>query len=233
MPKPDHRVSIRRATPEDAPGIVRVLGVVVDERIYSAIDRVWSAEEERQFASSLSPREAVHVAVDMTGAIVGLQILDRWSSLLPSMSHVGQVGTFLLPEWRQRGLGRRLWEATLPFARSAGYRKLVIQVRASNVMALRFYGRLGFVECGRLRGQVVIDGAEDDEGILDIPVYRRAHPCAHQLPSAESETVRLHCEVDQPVDLVNDGWEKLHRLDLPILKILVDSEPLSKHCFYL
>jgi ribosomal protein S18 acetylase RimI-like enzyme len=86
------------------------------------------------------------------------------------MSHVGQVGTFLLPDWRQRGVGKRLWDATLQFARGAGYRKLVIHVRATNVTALRFYGRLGFVECGRLRAQVVIDGTADDEVMLERPI---------------------------------------------------------------
>jgi ribosomal protein S18 acetylase RimI-like enzyme len=170
MSGPEDAVSVRRATPDDAPGIVRVLRVVVDERIFSAIDEVWSVDQERQFLSSLSPREAVHVAVDVTGAIVGLQIVDRWSPLLRSTAHVGQVGTFLLPERRQQGIGARLWDATLAFARGVGYRKLVIQVRASNWTALRFYARLGFVECGRLRGQVVIDGKEDDEVILERSV---------------------------------------------------------------
>jgi len=44
----------------------------------------------------LSPREVIYVAVNERSEIVGLQILDRWSSL-ESMAHVGQVGTFLLP----------------------------------------------------------------------------------------------------------------------------------------
>jgi ribosomal protein S18 acetylase RimI-like enzyme len=50
-------------------------------------------------------------------------------------------------------------------------RKLVIQVRASNRAAQAFYKRLGFVECGRLRAQVIIDGREDDEnpdGVLPL-----------------------------------------------------------------
>ena len=170
MPGPEDVVSIRRATPDDAPAIVQVLRVVVDERSFSAIDEVWSVDEERQFLSSLSPREAVHVAVESTGAIVGLQIIDRWSPVLRSMAHVGQVGTFLLPARRHQGIGRRLWDTTLAFARSAGYRKLVIQVRASNWTALRFYEGLGFVECGRLRAQVVIDGQEDDEVLLERSV---------------------------------------------------------------
>jgi ribosomal protein S18 acetylase RimI-like enzyme len=161
-------VTIRRATIEDAAGIVDVLSVVAAERVHSAIADVWTVEQERQFLASLSPREALHVAVDPDGRIVGLQILDRWSAMLASMSHVGQVGTFLLPERRKRGIGRQLWDATLAFARTANYRKLVIQVRASNTRAQAYYERLGFRPCGRLARQVVIDGVEDDEVLMEM-----------------------------------------------------------------
>ena len=63
--------------------------------------------------------------------------------LLTSMTHVGQVGTFLLPEWRGLGVGPQLWSATELFAREAHYRKLAIQVRASNNVAREFYRHLG------------------------------------------------------------------------------------------
>ena len=154
--------------PADAHAIAAVLGVVVSERIHSAIDRVWSVEDERRYLESLSSRESVHVAVNGNDQIVGLQILDRWSSTLGSMAHVGQVGTFVLPECRGQGVGRLLWSATLAFAREAAYRKLVIQVRASNVAAQAYYGRLGFRACGRLSAQVVIDGVEDDEVLMEM-----------------------------------------------------------------
>ena len=110
----------------------------------------------------------LHVAVDGAQGIVGLQSLDLWSPLLTSMAHVGQVGTFLLPEWRGRGVGRRLWSATEAFARQAGYLKLAIQVRASNSAAQAFYGRQGFRVCGRLTRQVIIDGFEDDEILMEF-----------------------------------------------------------------
>jgi RimJ/RimL family protein N-acetyltransferase len=116
----------------------------------------------------LSPREAIHVAVDGTRGIVGLQILDRWSSILSSMAHVGQIGTFLLPEWRRQGLGRQLWNVTLAFAHAAEYRKLVIYVRASNTHAQKFYRDLGFVDCGRLARHVIIDGVADDEVLMEL-----------------------------------------------------------------
>jgi len=152
----------------DAAGIVAVLEVVASERVHSAIDRAWTVEQEARYLESLSLRETFHVAVDEKAGIVGFQSLDLWSSLLPSMAHVGQIGTFLLPEWRGHGVGRQLWRATAAFARNAGYRKLAIHVRASNSAAREFYRRLGFQECGRLTRQVVIDGVEDDEVLMEF-----------------------------------------------------------------
>src|SRR4029453_555142 len=131
-------LKVRRAVPEDAPGIVADLAVVVEERVHSAIDRVWSVEQERRYLESLSAREAIHVVVDDANHIVGLQTLDRWSELLDSMAHVGQLGTFLLPAWRGRGVGRELWRATAAFAREARYQKLLVQVRGANAHAQSF-----------------------------------------------------------------------------------------------
>ncbi|MFN7920120.1 MAG: GNAT family N-acetyltransferase [Bryobacteraceae bacterium] len=160
--------NIRKALPSDAAGIVAVLETVISERVYSAIDAVWTVEQEARYLESLSDREAFHVAVDDSGLVIGFQSLDRWSTLLPSMSHVAQVGTFLLPGWRGRGVGRSLWDATEAFARNAEYRKLAIQVRASNVGAQDFYRRLGFQQCGRLTRQVIVDGVEDDEVLMEL-----------------------------------------------------------------
>jgi L-amino acid N-acyltransferase YncA len=160
-------LSIRQAVPDDAAGVVSVVATVVDERVHSAIDRAWTVERERSYLESLSPREVIHVAVNERSEIVGLQILDRWSSL-ESMAHVGQVGTFLLPAQRGQGVGHLLWTATASFARQAGYRKLLIQVRGTNARAQAFYRGLGFRECGRLERQVFIDGDEDDEILMEL-----------------------------------------------------------------
>jgi len=159
---------IRKASPLDAAGIVAVLEVVVSERIHSAIDRPWTVGQEARYLESLSGREAFYVAVNEKAGIIGFQSLDLWSPVLSSMAHVGQIGTFLLPNWRGQGIGPRLWNASLSFAREAGYRKLAVQIRASNVAAQKFYRRLGFEECGRLTRQVIIDGVEDDEVLMEF-----------------------------------------------------------------
>jgi RimJ/RimL family protein N-acetyltransferase len=165
---------IRRASLEDAKGIAGVLDAVARERIHSAIERAWTAEEQRTYLASLSTRETFHVAISESGEIVGYQSLDLYAPSLSSMAHVGQLGTFLLPEWRRRGVGLALFDATKRFAASTGYQKLVIQVRASNLLAQAFYKRLGFVECGRLRAQVIVHGTKEDEIIMELLLDRVA-----------------------------------------------------------
>jgi hypothetical protein len=76
-------LQIRRASPKDAAGIVEVLEAVAAERIHSAIDQVWTVEQEVRYLESLSRREILYVAVDATAGVVGFQSLDLWSSLLP------------------------------------------------------------------------------------------------------------------------------------------------------
>lgn len=159
---------IRRASGgEDACGIARLMAGVVAERIHSAIDCAWTAEEQLRYLQALSPRQAVHIAVNSGNLIIAAQTLDLWSPL-PSMRHVAQLGTFVAPEWRGRGVGRQLWKVTEAFAQSAGYRKLVIQVRGSNTRAHAFYTSLGFQQCGLLQRQVILDGKEDDEILMEL-----------------------------------------------------------------
>jgi ribosomal protein S18 acetylase RimI-like enzyme len=159
---------IRKADGVDAEAIVAILEGIASERTYTAISRPWSAGQQRQYIVSLSPREAVYVAETERKAIIGYQTLELWAPSLDSMAHVGQIGTFLKPEWRRRGVGETLFRTTVEFARGCGFGKFVIQVRSSNVSAQAFYRRLGFRECGRLTRQVRIDELEDDEILMEF-----------------------------------------------------------------
>lgn len=84
------------------------------------------------------------------------------------MAHVAQLGTFLRPDARRRGVGQALFHASLNFARERDFSKIVIQVRSSNSGAQAFYRQLGFRECGRLSRQVRIHEHEDDEIIMEF-----------------------------------------------------------------
>lgn len=127
----------------------------------------FTIEEERAYIESLSEREGVFLA-ENDSQVVGFQSLDLWTRVIRSMKHVGQLGTFVLPEWRGRGVAKALAEHTLAFAREHEYEKLVIFVRACNTGAQKFYASLGFKACGRFARQVKIDGKYDDEILMEL-----------------------------------------------------------------
>ncbi len=160
------QITIRRATPDDAPSIGAIWQVIAAEKIYSAIDCPFTLEQERAYIASLTEREGVFLA-EHAGHVIAFQSLDLWEHFIRAMNHVGTVGTQILPEWRGRGIGTQLAAHTLAFAREHAYEKLVIFVRASNTSAQAFYRALGFQACGRFARQVKIDGQYDDEILME------------------------------------------------------------------
>ncbi len=160
-------IAIRRATPDDAASIVAIWQVIVAEKDHSAVDEAFTVEGERAYIESLSQREGVFLA-QAGDRVIGFQTLDRFVTYAHSMDHVGQLGTFVLREWRGQGIARQLAEHTLAFARAAGFEKLVIYVRAKNQSGQQFYASLGFRPCGRLGRQVKIAGEYDDEILMEL-----------------------------------------------------------------
>ncbi len=138
------QVSIHRAIPDHAKAISAIWEVVCAERIYTAVNRPFTPQQERDYIASLSDREGIFVA-QVEDRIVGFQSLDLWAKYTDSFDHVGTMGTIVLPEWRRKGIARRLAAHTLDFARANGYEKVIIYVRAGNVNAQAFYQSLGFV----------------------------------------------------------------------------------------
>jgi RimJ/RimL family protein N-acetyltransferase len=99
---------------------------------------------------------------------LSLRAFAKLRTCAATFAHVGQIGTFLRPAWRRRGIGEALFQRAVDFARQRDYLRFVIQVRASNTSAQAFYQRLGFRECGRLNRQVRIGPHEDDEILMEF-----------------------------------------------------------------
>ncbi|MEE8389181.1 MAG: GNAT family N-acetyltransferase, partial [Anaerolineae bacterium] len=128
------QVTIRRATPDDAQAISAIWQVICAERTYTAVNRPFTPQQEREYIASLSDREGIFLA-EVEGRVAGFQPLDLWAKYTDSFDHVGALGTFVLPEWRRKGIAHRLAEHTLDLARTNGYEKVVIYVRAGNATA--------------------------------------------------------------------------------------------------
>ena len=159
-------VTVRRATVADAPQVAAVLNAVIAEGRYTLFDKPFSDAEEKAFIATLGDRSVLHVA-QANESIVGVQCVDRFATYAESVSHIAHIGTWLVPECRGRGIGKRLWAESLIFARRCSYRKALISVLAHNEQALRFYRSLGFTDIGIAREHVKLNGTFYDEIFLE------------------------------------------------------------------
>jgi L-amino acid N-acyltransferase YncA len=158
---------VRRGELADAAGVATVLNSVIAERQHTALAGHWTPEAELAFVQSLGPRSQMFVA-EVDGQVVGFQVVEPFVTYTSNMDHVAQMGTYVLAGYRGRGIGRRLAEATLTFARAQGYEKAVIYVLAHNKAGLAYYSALGFRRCGTLVGQTKIDGVFHDEVMMEV-----------------------------------------------------------------
>jgi ribosomal protein S18 acetylase RimI-like enzyme len=161
------QIDIHRATPDDAEALSAIWEAVCAERVYTAVSRPFTPQQERDYILSLSDREGIFVA-EVDGQVVGFQSLDLWAKYSDAFDHVGVLGTIILPEWRRQGIGRLLAQHTFAYARTHGYEKVVIYVRAGNAGAQAFYRSLGFIHKGVLERQVKLDEGYEDEVFMEL-----------------------------------------------------------------
>lgn len=156
-------IVIRPIREEDAAQFHAVLDAVCRERRFLATFEAPPLEQVQGFVTgNVRAGHPQFVAeAEETGRIVG------WCDAIPGdattgVQHIGRLGMGLLPEYRNRKIGRRLIAATLDRCRTLGLEKVELTVYASNAPALALYRSLGFGEEGRkVRGRLV-DGSYDD-----------------------------------------------------------------------
>lgn len=71
------------------------------------------------------------------------------------------------PDWRRRGVGRRLMLALLELAVDIGARRMTLEVRPSNAAARALYADFGFIVAGRRPGYYSDDG--EDALVMTTP----------------------------------------------------------------
>lgn len=80
----------------------------------------------------------------------------------PGYEHNGRLGMGVVAAWRGLGLGGRLLDHALREAPDAGFRRVELEVYASNAPALALYHSRGFQVEGVKRGMRILDGRVED-----------------------------------------------------------------------
>ena len=147
-------------------GYRRALDVVARERKYLTMLEAQPEPDTLRFVKS-----NLENGNPMMVALAGDKVIgwcDVRREFFPSRAHRGTLGIGLLPEWRGRGVGRRLLEATLAQARRSGFKRIELDVHADNSRAIAFYEKVGFVREGVVRDASLIDSVFRDAILMAI-----------------------------------------------------------------
>ena len=142
---------IRQARLEDAAGIAHVhastwqttyRGIVPDSYLDTIQVEEWRERWVRDL-STLAPNIFVHVAEnEENGKIVGF--VYGGTTRYPDLPYQGELyAVYILKEYQQRGLGRRLVQALARSLLDAGMSDMLLWVLEANSATRRFYEALG------------------------------------------------------------------------------------------
>ena len=86
--------------------------------------------------------------------------------------HVASLGLGIVQDWWGHGVGKRLVELGLQWARECPQlSKINLQVYHTNARAIALYERFGFVQEGRLKNDVRLDdGTKVDLILMGLPL---------------------------------------------------------------
>ena len=172
-------IDVRPAEPADAPALVALAAEVGREPGgWLLTTETWrSATDERRYLRAVRRHAdaAVFVAVD-SEQVVGRLSVARDPH--PASAHVADLGLMVATSHRRRGIGRRLLDQAVSWARQSGVRKLELHVFPWNEPAIRLYETFGFVREGHRRGHYRRDGADVDALLMayHLPSARESPP---------------------------------------------------------
>jgi RimJ/RimL family protein N-acetyltransferase len=138
---------IRRATADDADAVHRVWEEVAAEGEWIGAEAPLRPDWKDRFRSAVEdPAIAWFVVVDDgTDEVIG----GLFAQVEPS--GLGHVGMAILDGHRGQGIGRRLLDAAIDWARSKDAHKVVLEVWPHNERARALYRSAGFADEGVLR----------------------------------------------------------------------------------
>ncbi len=170
----------------------------------AAVDRPATVERSQtQLAAQEADPDALRVGVFVEQRLVGDLGVHPQDRSHPWVRHTTTFGMALLAEVQGQGLGRKLLDILLTFARSRGFTRIEALCRAENERALKLYLAVGFVVEGVRRGGALIAGRYRDELSIALYLDERIAP-ARPLELSWVEGVLAVCRL-APDDAL-PGW---------------------------
>ena len=147
-------VTIRKCRPEDVEAIVEITllafdGVSIDQNIERKFGLLGG--KDWKFRKGTAVRREVEsnpdgvLVAEVDGKVVGY--ITTWANPETKIGHIPNFAVH--PDFQGRGIGRRLLEAALRLLRERGMEMAKIETLEQNLVASKFYPKMGFVEVAR------------------------------------------------------------------------------------
>lgn len=155
------KIVIDKACPDDAAEILdylKKIGQESDNLTFGAEGLPFTVEQETEYLKNLeSSRNSVIFVARDGNTVVGDASLS--CSERERLKHHGELGISVLKEYWGNGIGSKLMQKIIDFARNdANAEILFLNVRSDNHRAISLYKKFGFKKVGILPGYLKING---------------------------------------------------------------------------
>lgn len=162
---------IEKARPEDAAALLACLNQVggeSDNLTFGAEGMPFTVEEEDDFLRSMeNSQNAAMFVAKLDGKVIGNASFS--SSPRERLKHRGELAVSVLKEAWGMGVGTKLMEAVIDFARNTAQVEIIhLEVRSDNIRAIKLYEKFGFQKIGTFHGFMKIDGKLVDCDLMNL-----------------------------------------------------------------
>lgn len=154
-------VNVREAAKEDAKQIIDFYNVVAGETDFLSFGENEFAKdltEYEEFIDSTREEEnSIILLLEIDKKIVGIATID--SSPKARFKHVGEFGIVIAQQYCGLGLGRKIMDYIITWAKSNGItKKIKLEASEKNYTAIELYKKVGFEVEGILKKDTYING---------------------------------------------------------------------------
>ncbi|MFC0188757.1 GNAT family N-acetyltransferase [Fictibacillus aquaticus] len=157
-------VTLRPAKEKDADDIITSVKEIVEAGEYLQKETARSLEEELSFINEMKEKGNMYTVVEVGGKAVGICRIVK--SELEMKKHTGNFRTWISSDGQGLGISHEIMSYSINWASENGLYKIWLTVFAENEIAVKVYKKAGFIEEGRQKGQVKINGQLQDEILM-------------------------------------------------------------------
>ncbi|TYR81507.1 GNAT family N-acetyltransferase [Priestia megaterium] len=164
-------VTIRKALKEDAAAMIAFYNAVAGETDFLSFGKnefVMSLEEYERFIESACPENnAILIIATIDDEIASIASIT--SNQKKRYKHVGTLGIVIAEKYCGLGLGRKLMEELIDWAKlNETTTKIDLVTREDNARAIELYKKVGFEVEGRLRNDCYSNGVYYDTIVMGL-----------------------------------------------------------------